>query len=141
MFPLLLVPPLTSDILLPLLKGVKSWRKLAKQLIYAYDDDDDDKVYMVRSEDLDVLQHQYGSDEECLKVVIEKFLQGKGGWYKQPSWKTVHQSLYSANEFQLASTIKSYAEPVQGVCIVERLHYCIFVGLINSHTPNMCKIF
>ena len=109
-------PPLTTDTLLPLLKQVKSWRRLAKQLIQAYDEDDD--LYTSDDEDLDALQHQYGSDEECLKSLIEKFLQGKGGRYEQPSWRAVIWSLYKANEIQLASHIKSYGEPLQGVCIV-----------------------
>lgn len=109
------VPSLTSDNLLPLLKGVKSWWKLAKKLIGAYDKED--HFHYLGGEDLDDLQHQYGSDEECLKAVIEKFLQGQGARYKQPSWRAVLLSLCNANEIQLTSSIKSYAEPLQGVCI------------------------
>ena len=120
---LLVAPPLTTETLLPVVKQVKSWRSLAKELIWAYDDNDydydNDSDY---GEDLDALQHQHGSDEECLKSVIEKFLQGKGGRYKQPSWRAVIWSLYKANEIQLASHIKSYGEPLQGVCIV-CVHY------------------
>ena len=116
--PLLVAPPLTSDTLLPLLKGVKSWWKLARGLLYSYNDD---LLFMVPSDyssyDLDDLQCEHGSDEDCLKAVIEIFLQGKGQ-YKQPSWRAVLQSLYYANEFQLASSIKRYAEPVKGMCIV-----------------------
>ena len=118
---LLVVPPLTSDTLLPLLKGVKSWRKLAKGLILAYDRDDRWGKYQ-GFENLDFLQHLYGSNEECLKAVIEKFTQGKGDRYIQPSWRAVLQSLCNAKEVQLASSIKSYAEPLQGVCIVD-VHY------------------
>ena len=69
------------------------------------------------STDLDALQRQHGSDEECLKAVIEKFLQGQEFRYKRPSWRAVLLSLCNANEIQLASSIKSYAEPLQGVCI------------------------
>ena len=116
---LLLAPPLTSSTLLPLLKGVKSWRELANGLIYTHDDSA--KYRIAGSTNLDALQRQHGSDEECLKAVIEKFLQGKRGWYKQPSWRAVCWSLYSTNEIQLASSIKSYAEPVQGVCIMEKV--------------------
>ena len=109
-----------------LVREVKSWRKLAKELVLAYDQDDDQEDVLIRFldfTDLDALQHQLGSDEECLKSVIEKFLQGKGGRYKQPSWRAVIWSLYKANEIQLASHIKSYGEPLQGVCIV-CMHYC-----------------
>ena len=121
---LLVAPPLTSDVLLPLLKGVKSWRKLAKELIYAYDDDDDDEWVPLPSpplgcswHNLDDLQRQCDTNEDCLKAVIEIFLQGRGQ-YKQPSWRPVLQSLYNANELQLAASIKSFAEPLQGVCTI-----------------------
>ena len=118
---LLVALPLTSDTLLPLLKEVKNWRKLAKGLIWAYDRDDRWGKYQ-GYENLDILQHLYGSDEECLKTVIEKFTQGKGDRYRQPSWRAVLQSLCNAKEVQLASSIKSYAEPLQGACIVD-VHY------------------
>ena len=104
-----------------LVREVKSWRKLAKELVYAYDQDDGQYSYMLyvpNSTDLDTLQRRHGFDEECLKFVIEKFLQGKGGRYKQPSWRAVIWSLYKANEIQLASHIKSYGELLQGVCAV-----------------------
>ena len=97
-------------------KGVKSWRRLAKSLIHAYNQDDNQYScarYTFRATDLDALQCQLGSDEECLKAVIEKFLQP---WHKQsPPWRAVIWSLYEANEIQTASSIESYAEPLQGV--------------------------
>jgi hypothetical protein len=105
---------------LPLLKGVKSWRKLAKQLIYAYDKSDQRQPLIsfgYSEHDLDDLQHRQGSNENCLKTVIEIFLQGRGR-YKQPSWRVVLLSLYNAKELQLATSIKSYAEPLQGVCTI-----------------------
>ena len=120
LFSLLVAPLLTSDTLLPLLKRVKSWRKLAKELLYAYDEGDYDyRSYYSDDEDLNDLQNQHGSDEECLKAVIEKFLEGKGSQYEKPSWRAVLLSLYNANEIQLASSIKNCAEPLQGVCIVD----------------------
>ena len=118
LFSLPVAPPLSIDTLLPLLKEVKCWRTLAKKLIETNDDSDGFFSFTFEdSENLDDLQRQYGSDEECLKYVIEKYLQGKGGLYEQPSWRSVTQSLYEANEFKLASRVKSYGEPVQGVCI------------------------
>ena len=107
---------------------MKSWRKLAKQLIEAYDQDDITSCYYSDDEDLDALQRQHGSDEECLKAVIKKFLKGRGSQYEKPSWRAVLQSLYNANEIQLASSIKNYAEPLQGMCIVV-VHYK--VGWVN----------
>ena len=118
---LLVAPPLTSDVLLPLLKGVKSWRKLAKELIYAYDEDDPFSSLLTppsySQHNLDDLQLQWGTDEDCLKAVIEIFLQGRGR-YKQPSWKAVLRSIYNTDDLQPAASIKSYAEPLQGVCII-----------------------
>ena len=112
---LLVAPPLTSDVLLPLLKGVKSWRKLAKKLIYAYDKDDQEPPPPAAGyHNLDDLQ---GSDEDCLKAVIEIFLQERGP-YEQLSWRAVLLSLRNADELQLSASIKSYAEPQQGVCTI-----------------------
>ena len=121
---LLVAPPLTSDVLLPLLEGVKSWRKLAKKLIYAYNEEDGVRLRRrprlppgCSWHNLDDLQRRRGTDKDCPKGVIEIFLQGRGR-YKQLSWGAVLQSLYNANELQLAASIKSYAEPLQGVCII-----------------------
>ena len=79
-------------------KQVQSWRRLGKHLVYS---------------DLDDIQHQHGSDEACLKAVVEKFLLGEG-LYQQPSWRAVIWSLYKASEIHLADQIRSHAEPVQG---------------------------
>ena len=118
---LLVASPLTSDVLLPLLKGVKSWRKLAKKLLYAYDKDGGFLSPLLprgySHHNLDDLQLQWGTDEDCLKAVIEIFLQGRGR-YKQPSWRAVLWSLCNADEFRLAASIKSYAEPLKGVRII-----------------------
>ena len=100
---------------------MKSWKNLAKKLLYAYDKDDRLAHLPLppgySGHNLDNLQRQRDSDEDCLKAVIEIFLQGRGR-YEQPSWRAVLRSLYNANEFQLAANIKSYVEPLQGVCII-----------------------
>ena len=64
---------------------------------------------------LDDIQRQHGSDEACLKAVVEAFLLGEG--YYQPSWRRVIHALHRANESHLADQIKIYAEPVQGECV------------------------
>ena len=92
-------PPLTLDNIFNVVKNVWSWHTLGRRICYY---------------SLDVIQRQHASDEACLKAVIELFLKGKGGRYKQPSWRAVIWSLYQANETQLADNIRSYAEPVQG---------------------------
>ena len=94
------------DTIFTVVKEVKHWRQLAKSLIHAYD------------QYLDALQRQHGSDEECLKAVIQVFLQGKGGRLDQQpiSWRSVIWALYEADEVQLASSIqKSHAESLRGV--------------------------
>ena len=68
------------------------------------------------SRELNDIQRQYDSDEDCLKAVVERFLKN-GGWFIQPSWRVVILCLYRANELQLAEQIRSYAEPVQGTVI------------------------
>ena len=72
-------------------------------------------MYCADAINLDDLEYQHDSDN-CLKTVVEKFLLGKGR-YEQPSWRAVIWSLYKTNEIHLADQIKSYAEPVQGVCV------------------------
>ena len=51
-----------------------------------------------------------------LKNVVELFLQGQGR-YQQPSWRAVIFALDGAGETHLANHIRSYGEPVQGVCV------------------------
>ena len=87
------------------------------QLLYAYDKDDPIRYLDCSYHNLDDLQRQHVTDQDCLKSVIEIFLQGRGR-YEQPSWGAMLRSLYDANELQLAASIKSYAEPLQGVCII-----------------------
>ena len=121
--------------MLPVVKGVRSWRTLAKQLVYAYDQDTSDTIYksIRNSINLDDLQHEHGSDENCLKGVVEKFLLGKGQ-YSQPSWRTVIWSLYKANEHHLADQIRSFAEPVQGVCVC----VCVYLHIPVPTRGHMC---
>ena len=71
---------------------------------------------MVYYSDLYDIQQQYDSDEDCLKAVVEYFFRD-GSSLMRPSWRAVIWSLYSADEFQLAEQIRSYAEPVQGTVI------------------------
>ena len=83
-------------------KNVRSWRSLGEVM-----------GYMLQ---LNEIQQQYDSDEDCLKTVVERFLKGSHPFNK-PSWRAVIWSLYRANELQLAEQIRSYAEPVQGTVI------------------------
>ena len=106
------------------LKGVKNWRTLAKILVRCYDKDDDGNRYYPGATDLDALQHEHGSDEDCLKTVVRQFLQGEGGQYRA-SWRAVIWCLYLANEIQLADQIQSYGEQLEGVC------FCIYVNIIQ----------
>ena len=119
----LAAPPLTLENVMSVVKGVRRWRTLAKHLINGYDKNDDVHRYYPGSTDLDVLQREHGSDEDCLKAVVSKFLQGKD-WYWVVSWRIVIWSLYEANEIQLADQIRSYGERLEGVCL------CMYVNII-----------
>ena len=104
-------------------KGVRRWRTLAKHLVWGYDKDDDEYRIIYNSTDLDALQHEHGSDEDCLKAVVSEFLQGRSR-YRPASWRRVIWSLYEANEIQLADQIRSYGERLKGVCL------CMYVYII-----------
>ena len=98
-------------------KGVKKWRTLAKKLVEAYDKDDDHRIIVFPDAiNLDDLQRQHHSDEDCLKVIIETFLKEKGQ-YRQPSWRAVIWCLYLSDEIHLAEQIQSYGEQLEGVCL------------------------
>ena len=96
-------------------KGVRRWQTLAKHLVRGYDKDDDENKKYYGSTDLDALQRDHGSDEDCLKAVVRTFLQGKGRY--RASWRAVIWSLYEANEIHLADQIRSYGEQLKGVCL------------------------
>ena len=113
-------PPLTPENVMTVVKGVKRWRALAKQLVYAYDKDGG--IYWSGSVDLDDLQHQHGSAQDCLEAIVKVFLQERGGQYEQPTWRAIIWSLYKANETELADQFRSYAEPVKG----ESMYLCMY---------------
>ena len=83
------------------MEGVKNWEHLGIRLVF-------------RVRDTVSIKRQHDSDEACLKAVVEKFLLGEGRY--QPSWRRVIYSLDMVNEVQLADKIRSFGEPVQGVC-------------------------
>ena len=118
----LAAPPLTLENVMTVVKRVRRWRTLAKHLVNSYDRDDG---YWTRnsygSTDLDALQRQHGSDEDCLKVVVSRFLKGHSQ-YTQASWRALIWSLYKANEIHLADQIRSYGERLKGVCLCMYLY-------------------
>ena len=118
----LAAPPLTLENVMSVVKGVKRWRTLAKHLVSGYDKDDDEYGDCLYSTDLDALQCEHGSDEDCLKAVVRIFLQERGR-YRSASWKGVIWCLYKANEIQLADQIQSYGR-LEGVCL------CMYVYII-----------
>ena len=93
-------PPLTVETVFEAVKGLP-WRDLGGGLLGW------------RSDKLDTIRHQHGSDDEaCLKAVIEAFLRGEGHY--RPSWGRVIHALYHVRETHIAQDIISYAEPVEG---------------------------
>ena len=109
-------PPLTVENVMSVVKGVKRWRTLAKKLVMAYDQYDERSI--VSGINLDDLQRQHHSDEDCLKTIVERFLEGKPQyWYWSPSWRAVIWCLYLSDEIHLAEQIQSYGEQLEGVCL------------------------
>ena len=66
--------------------------------------------------ELDDIQREHGSDDLCLKAVVEKFLRGESHVYPHPSWQAVIWALDEMDEIRLADKIIDYGEPVQGEC-------------------------
>lgn len=93
------------------IKGVRRWRTLAKKLVHAYDKGDG----YTFGTNLDNLQNQHHSDEDCLKAIVTKFLKGDSqSWYKPPSWRAVIWSLYKSDEIHMADKIRSFGEKLEG---------------------------
>ena len=103
-------------------KGVKRWRTLAKQLVHAYDKDD--HGHYIDAINLDDFQQQHHSYEDCLKAIIKIFLKGKGQ-YSQPSWRAVIWCLYLSDKTHLAEQIQSYGEQLEGVCLCMDYTYIV----------------
>ena len=72
---------------------------------------------MIRYTNLDRIRDTYKSDEARLRAVVEKSLPKLGC-----SWRTVIWTLYCIGEIDKAQQISSYAEPMQGMCCVVKLH-------------------
>ena len=119
----LAAPPLTLENVMSVVKGVRNWQTLAKQLVAAYDNDD-----------------EHGSDEDCLKTVVRQFLQ-EGYLYRPASWRAVIWSLYKANEIQLADQIRSYGEQLEGVCLCMYMYVNMSLShmlYIMTHAVILC---
>ena len=101
-------PPLILDNVLEVVKRVRSWRELGVWLMGWYSAIDGNRK-------LDDFQNNHASDEACLRAVVEAFLLGEGRY--QPSWRRVIHALHWIGESNLAETINTNAEPVQGECI------------------------
>ena len=50
-----------------------------------------------------------------LKEAVKQFLNGRGNF--QPSWKAIIFTLDGMGETAVANCVRSYGEPVQGVCV------------------------
>ena len=82
-------PPLTVDNIMKAVEGVKDWGLVAGFL--------------------GVLS------SSSFKDAVERFLEGLGDF--QPSWKAIIYALDRMGEIAFANCIRSYGEPVQGVCV------------------------
>ena len=91
------VPPLTVDNIIKAVEGVKNWRLLFNWLgVYG----------------------EYSS----LKDAVEQFLKGQGNYH--PSWKAIIFVLDGLGDTAVANCVRSYGEPVQGVCVCVCLFVC-----------------
>ena len=93
-------PPLTLNNVLKVVDRVKEWQYLGG--FYGF------------GVDIDSIKRQNDPTQDCLKIVVKKFLLGKGRF--QPSWRAVIWSLDCVEEVDLADKIISFGEPVQGEC-------------------------
>ena len=80
-------PPLTVDNIMKAVEGVKDWEELALWL----------------------------TGDSNLKDAVEQFLKGQGLY--QPSWRAIVFVLDMMGETAVPNCIKSYGEPVQGMCV------------------------
>lgn len=103
-------PPLTIDSVFVAVKGVKDWRDFGEEL-------------GLSPWKLDAIQHEHGSDNLCLKVVVEKLLRGESRFH--PSWRAVIWILDEISENHLANKIMDYGEPIQGDWSYSSYNVCV----------------
>ena len=60
-----------------------------------------------------------------LNDAVEQFLKGQGNF--QPSWKAIIFVLDGIGETAVANCVRSYGEPVQGVCVC----VCVWVPIFE----------
>ena len=102
--------PLTFNNVFEAVKTMRSWRELAQWLM-GWADYKGSKG----REKLDAIRRHHGSNDACLKAVVEAFLLGEGRY--QPSWRRLIHALHKAEQSHLAEKIKTNAEPHQGECV------------------------
>ena len=86
------------DTVLTAVQGA-NWRRLGERLfIYGK---------------LDEIEQLYQSDDDCLRAVIECWMQGDGV-DKEPSWRRIIYALDGADGTRIADKIRHFAEPVSG---------------------------
>ena len=88
------------DTVLTAVQGV-NWRTLGKRLLlYDYSK-------------LNEIEQLYQSDDDRLRAVIERWMQGDRE-DEQPSWRRIVWALDDADETRIADNIRHFAEPVSG---------------------------
>ena len=104
-------PPLTVDTVLTAVQGV-NYRALAERLLHAEFTVVEGKVnwFFPKLDEDDLL---YLSDDDCLRAVIECWMQGNG-IDEKPSWRRIIYALDVANDTRIADNIRHHAEPVSG---------------------------
>ena len=95
-------PPLTVDIVLKYVQGVKNWRMVGEWLL----------GYLNTTKQLDAIQKKYNCNEDRLQAVVQQWLESRG--LSQPSWRRLVWSLDEAGDITVADPIRGFAEPPRG---------------------------
>ena len=89
---------LTVENILTVVQGVP-WRSLGARIFPS-------GIY-------DEIDRQHHTDDDRLRAVVQRFLQGDGV-DKEPSWRRIILALDGANETRAANSIRHFAEPLTG---------------------------
>ena len=97
-------PPLTVENVLKFMnvQEVKDWRKVGLELLLGVTN---------RTEQLDVIQREYSSNEDRMRAVVQQWLEGEA---HLRSWRWLLLALDHAGDIQVADPIRGFAEPPRG---------------------------
>ena len=101
-------PSLTVDTVLTAVQGV-NYKTLAEEILHEEYSAEGEGFYPK----LDEIELLYQYHDDCLRAVIECWMQGDG-IDEKPSWRRIICALDGAKETRIANNIRHHAEPVPG---------------------------